>query len=46
MIAFTGHNVVFADVDAGWVRSLLPAGDVAAPLTPLAFATPHTKGRA
>jgi RimJ/RimL family protein N-acetyltransferase len=34
VIAFTGHNVVFADVDAGWVRGLLPAGDVAAPLAP------------
>jgi hypothetical protein len=34
VIAFTGHNVVFADVDAGWVRDLLPAGDVAAPLSP------------
>jgi GNAT superfamily N-acetyltransferase len=34
VIAFTGHNVVFADVDAGWVRGLLPAGNVAAPLGP------------
>ncbi|HEX4063993.1 MAG TPA: GNAT family N-acetyltransferase [Streptosporangiaceae bacterium] len=33
VIAFTGHNVVFADVDAGWVRGLLP-DDVAAPLAP------------
>jgi GNAT superfamily N-acetyltransferase len=34
VIALTGHNVVFADVDAGWVHGLLPADDVAAPLAP------------
>jgi hypothetical protein len=34
VIAFTGHNVVFADVDAGWVRGQLPGDDVAAPLAP------------
>src|SRR5207248_9124409 len=32
VIAFTGHNVVFADVAPGWVRGQLPAGDPAAPL--------------
>jgi hypothetical protein len=46
VIAFTGHNVVFADVDAGWVRGLLPAGDVAAPLAPaFLFALAERLGR-
>jgi GNAT superfamily N-acetyltransferase len=35
VIAFTGHNVVFADTGADWVRERLPAGDVAAPLNPV-----------
>jgi GNAT superfamily N-acetyltransferase len=34
VIAFTAHSVVFADVAAEWVRARLPAGDVAAPLSP------------
>jgi GNAT superfamily N-acetyltransferase len=34
VIAFTAHAVVFTDADAGWVRSLLPPGDLAAPLSP------------
>lgn len=35
VIAFTAHNVVFADVTADWVRDRLPAGDLAAPLSPV-----------
>ncbi|SDK58580.1 GNAT family N-acetyltransferase [Nonomuraea jiangxiensis] len=34
VIAFTGHSVVFADVDPGWVRNLLPPDDLSAPLGP------------
>lgn len=34
VIAFTAHSVVFADVDREWMRALLPAGDVSAPLNP------------
>ncbi|WP_329083824.1 MULTISPECIES: GNAT family N-acetyltransferase [unclassified Streptosporangium] len=34
VIAFTAHSVVFADVDREWMRGLLPAGDVSAPLNP------------
>lgn len=33
-MAFSGHNVVVADVDAEWVRSQLPTGDLSAPLNP------------
>jgi GNAT superfamily N-acetyltransferase len=39
VIAFTAHNVVFADVTAAWVRDRLPAGDVAAPLSPAFLCT-------
>lgn len=34
LLAFTGHHVVAADVDPAWVASLLPGGDVDAPLQP------------
>ncbi|WP_329081066.1 MULTISPECIES: hypothetical protein [unclassified Streptosporangium] len=34
VIAFTAHSVVFADVDREWMRALLPADDVSAPLNP------------
>lgn len=34
VLAFAGHHVVAADVDADWVDSLLPAGDLSAPLHP------------
>ncbi|TMR25655.1 GNAT family N-acetyltransferase [Nonomuraea turkmeniaca] len=34
VIAFTAHNVVFADLDHGWIRSRLPEGDLSAPLNP------------
>nr|WP_055501319.1 GNAT family N-acetyltransferase [Nonomuraea pusilla] len=34
VIAFTGHNVVFADVDHAWIRDRLPGDDIAAPLAP------------
>ncbi|MFF0307051.1 GNAT family N-acetyltransferase [Streptosporangium sp. NPDC004379] len=34
VIAFTAHTVVFADVDRAWMRGLLPAGDLSAPLNP------------
>ena len=34
VLAFTGHAVVFADADPGWIASLLPADDLAAPLRP------------
>ena len=34
VIAFTAHSVVFADVTAAWVRDRLPAGDLAAPVSP------------
>jgi hypothetical protein len=34
VIAFTAHNVVFADVAPGWVRDVLPAGDLGAPMSP------------
>jgi GNAT superfamily N-acetyltransferase len=34
VIGFTAHAVVFTDADAGWVRRLLPPGDLAAPLSP------------
>jgi GNAT superfamily N-acetyltransferase len=46
VIAFTGHSVVFADVDAGWVRGQLPGGDVAAPLgAPFLVALAQRLGR-
>ncbi len=34
VIAFTGHSVVFADVDPEWARGLLPGDDLSAPLNP------------
>jgi GNAT superfamily N-acetyltransferase len=34
VIAFTAHSMVFADVAPGWVRGLVPAGDLAAPMGP------------
>ncbi|MEU7891548.1 GNAT family N-acetyltransferase [Nonomuraea sp. NPDC049152] len=34
VIAFTGHSVVFADLDHGWLRDRLPEGDLSAPLNP------------
>ncbi|MDP9847034.1 GNAT family N-acetyltransferase [Streptosporangium lutulentum] len=34
VIAFTAHNVIFADLDEDWIRSRLPDGDLSAPLNP------------
>jgi len=34
VIDFTAHAVIFVDADPAWVTSLLPAGDLAAPLSP------------
>lgn len=34
VIAFTAHNVIFADVGEDWIRSRLPEGDLSAPLNP------------
>lgn len=34
VIALTGRHVVFADADPAWIRGLLPAGDLSAPLNP------------
>jgi GNAT superfamily N-acetyltransferase len=34
VIGFTAHAVVFTSAEPGWVRRQLPAGDLAAPLTP------------
>jgi GNAT superfamily N-acetyltransferase len=34
VIAFTGHSVIFADVDEDWILSLLAEDDLSAPLTP------------
>lgn len=34
VIAFTGHIVVAADIDAGWVAERVPPGDLSAPLNP------------
>jgi GNAT superfamily N-acetyltransferase len=34
VFAFTAHHVVCAPVPPGWVRSVLPAGDLSAPLNP------------
>ena len=33
MLGFTGRHVVAADVEPGWVRSVLPAGSLSAPLS-------------
>lgn len=33
VVGFTAHNVVAADVDPDWVRAVLPAGDLAAPMS-------------
>jgi GNAT superfamily N-acetyltransferase len=34
VIAFAGHSVIFADADPAWVARQLPAGDLAAPMSP------------
>jgi GNAT superfamily N-acetyltransferase len=34
VLAFAGHHVVAADVDAAWVRERLPDGDLSAPVGP------------
>ncbi|WP_043625263.1 GNAT family N-acetyltransferase [Nonomuraea candida] len=34
VIAFTAHNVIYADVGEAWIRARLPAGDLSAPLNP------------
>lgn len=34
VIAFTGCHVVFADAEPAWIRGLLPADDLSAPLNP------------
>jgi GNAT superfamily N-acetyltransferase len=34
VIAFTGHSVIFADLDEGWFRSRLSKDDLSAPLNP------------
>lgn len=34
VIAFTAHNVVFADTDPRWVRDLVPPGELSVPLDP------------
>ncbi|MCP2356461.1 GNAT superfamily N-acetyltransferase [Nonomuraea thailandensis] len=34
VIAFTGHNVIYADVGESWIRSRIPEGDLSAPLNP------------
>jgi GNAT superfamily N-acetyltransferase len=34
VLAFAGHHVVAADVEAGWVRERLPDGDLSAPVGP------------
>jgi GNAT superfamily N-acetyltransferase len=34
VLAFDGHHVVAADVDAAWVHDQLPPGDLSAPLHP------------
>jgi GNAT superfamily N-acetyltransferase len=33
VLGFTAHHVVAADVDPAWVRSVLPAGSLSAPLS-------------
>jgi GNAT superfamily N-acetyltransferase len=34
VLAFTGLNIVVADIDPAWVRGRLPADDLSAPLNP------------
>jgi len=34
VFAFTAHHVIAAPVDPDWVRSVLPSGDLSAPLNP------------
>ncbi|HVX47136.1 MAG TPA: GNAT family N-acetyltransferase [Mycobacteriales bacterium] len=34
VLAFTGRTLIVADVDPGWVRTVLPDGDLSAPLCP------------
>lgn len=34
VIAFTAHNVIFADVDPDWISGHLPGDDLSAPLNP------------
>ncbi|GAA3714953.1 GNAT family N-acetyltransferase [Nonomuraea antimicrobica] len=34
VLSFTAHAVVFADVEPGWIRGLIPPGDLSAPLSP------------
>lgn len=34
VIAFAGHSVIFADADPAWVAQQLPAGELAAPMSP------------
>jgi GNAT superfamily N-acetyltransferase len=34
VIAFTGHSVIFADVDESWIQSRLPKDDLSASLNP------------
>lgn len=34
VIAFAGHSVIFTDADPAWVASQMPAGDLAAALSP------------
>jgi hypothetical protein len=34
VIAFAGHSVIFTDADPAWVAQQLPAGDVAAAMSP------------
>jgi GNAT superfamily N-acetyltransferase len=34
IISFTGHALIFADTDPGWIRSQLTPGDLSAPLDP------------
>ncbi|AZM44544.1 GNAT family N-acetyltransferase [Streptomyces sp. WAC 06738] len=34
VLALTGSHVVFADADPAWIRGLLPADDLSAPLNP------------
>ncbi len=33
VLGYTAHHVVAADVDPGWVRSVLPAGSLSAPMS-------------
>jgi GNAT superfamily N-acetyltransferase len=43
VVAFTGLNVVAADVDPAWVEGQLPADDLSAPLNPPFLATLEDK---